>query len=225
MSDPQNPYGNNPYGNQTQNPMGQNPNPYGNQPTPNPNNPYSNYPSQPQLGAPQYGGPQYGNQPQSQFRSKKGAPDADLGKRFLGALADGFCGIVAIGPGYGMIISSAALQDVNGNQQELPAMALFGLLAVGIGMIVLFATQIYLITTRSQSIGKWLVGTQIVDNDTGQPAGFVKAGLIRAFLNGVIGAVPCVGGIYSLVDILFIFGQDRRCIHDLLANTRVVEIS
>jgi uncharacterized RDD family membrane protein YckC len=32
-----------------------------------------------------------------------------------------------------------------------------------------------------------------------------------------------LGAFYSIADVLFIFGKDRRCLHDLLAGTRVVQ--
>ena len=35
--------------------------------------------------------------------------------------------------------------------------------------------------------------------------------------------VPMLGGFASLVDALCIFREDRRCIHDLIAGTRVIE--
>jgi uncharacterized RDD family membrane protein YckC len=47
--------------------------------------------------------------------------------------------------------------------------------------------------------------------------------LIRGIVNWIIGAVPMFGGLYSIADVLFIFGKDRRCLHDLLAGTRVVQ--
>lgn len=100
-----------------------------------------------------------------------------------------------------------------------------GFALIAVGGLALLACQLYLLATRSQSVGKYLMKTQIVDFATGQPASFVNAFLLRAFVNGLIGAVPCVGGIYSIVDICFIFREDRRCIHDLLAKTQVVDIS
>ena len=38
----------------------------------------------------------------------------------------------------------------------------------------------------------------------------------------VMGAVPYLGMIFHLVDSLFIFREDRRCLHDRIAGTRVV---
>ena len=36
------------------------------------------------------------------------------------------------------------------------------------------------------------------------------------------GFLAAAGGLFGLVDILFIFGSERRCIHDLIAQTKVV---
>ncbi len=146
---------------------------------------------------------------------------ADLGKRFLGALVDGLVGLVLAGPGYVMMI--VGQPSVEG---EAPG-AIFwvGLLAVVVGGLLILAAQIYLLATRSQTIGKCVMKTQIVDFRTGQRADLVHALLIRLIGNGLISAVPCLGAIYSIVDICFIFREDRRCIHDLLANTVVVDIS
>ena len=43
------------------------------------------------------------------------------------------------------------------------------------------------------------------------------------FVNGIIGAIPLLGSIYSLADILAIFSQSRQCLHDKLADTKVVQ--
>ena len=230
MSDPQNPYGNNPYGNLPQNPLGQQPNPYGNQPSPN--NPYA----QPQYGIPQYGAPQYGGQqhgyqpPKNPF-AQKGRPNADLGTRFLGAMVDGGAGVLFAIPGFIMMFFSitALMMEADNNRGEIPAEVpvalLTSILLLLLGSLVLLGIQIYFLATRSQTIGKWVMNTQIVDNDTGQPANFVKSFVVRSFLNGLISCVPYIGGLYGLVDILFIFGDERRCLHDQLANTRVVSIA
>lgn len=231
MSDSQNPYGNNPYGNQPQNPLGQQPNPYGNQP--NPNNPYPPQPQYgaPQHGAPQYGGQQYGYQPPQKPFAQNGRPNAELGTRFLGAMVDWGAGVLFAIPGLIMLFFSATalIMEAENNRGEMPAefpVALItSFLILGLGSLVLLGVQIYFLATKSQTIGKWVMNMQIVDNDTGQPANFVKSFVIRSFLNGLISCVPYIGGLYGLIDILFIFGDERRCLHDQLANTRVVSIA
>jgi uncharacterized RDD family membrane protein YckC len=100
------------------------------------------------------------------------------------------------------------------------------LFGVGMALVVLASLalviyQLVLLSTQGQTLGKRWMKVRIVSMD-GSKAGFVKAVLLRAFVNGLIGAVPYLGMVYSLVDILMIFREDRRCIHDLIAGTRVV---
>jgi uncharacterized RDD family membrane protein YckC len=147
------------------------------------------------------------------------APLADLGKRFLGAIIDlavyGLCFL----PGFLLLLMSAGEPN-----QEPPPIFFVGLGLMLVGFLAFLGLQIYLLATRSQTVGKYFVGTQIVDYQTRQPAGIVNTLLLRTFVNGIIAGLPCVGGIYAIVDICFIFRDDRRCIHDLIASTVVVDI-
>ncbi len=147
------------------------------------------------------------------------APLADLGKRFLGAIGDLAIYTLSISPGLILLFVTAGESG-----QEPPPIFFVGVGLLFVGFLAFLALQLYLLATRSQTIGKYFVGTQIVDYQTGQPAGLVNTLLLRAFVNGIIASVPCVGGIYAIVDICFIFRDDRRCIHDLIASTVVVDI-
>lgn len=146
---------------------------------------------------------------------------ADLGKRFVGALADAFVPLLFLVPAFGLV---AAGGGERGLDQGSP-LAVAGVLAGVLGFLVFLGLQLYLLATRSQTIGKYLVKTQIYDLETDAPAGFLKCFVLRALVNSFIGMLPCVGGIYSLVDILFIFGEEHRCLHDQIAGTYVVDIS
>jgi uncharacterized RDD family membrane protein YckC len=148
-------------------------------------------------------------------------PLASLGKRFLGALIDGFAGLLFIGPGYGLMIAGAVSSP---DSSEPPVASMLGAGLALLGVLALLGLQIFLLATRSQTIGKLLMKTQIWDTTIGQPAGFVKSFVIRLFANGLIGGIPCIGLIYTIVDICFIFREDRRCVHDLLASTVVLDI-
>ncbi|MEZ6136061.1 MAG: RDD family protein [Pirellulaceae bacterium] len=150
-------------------------------------------------------------------------PLADLGKRFLGAVVDILAGFVCLLPGYALMIAAAVLSG--DPDQPQPALFFVGVILVIFGALVPFVLQIYFLVTRSQSIGKIVMKTQIVDVNTGQPADWVHSWLLRVLVNGLIASIPCLGFIYALTDILFIFREDRRCLHDLLANTVVVDIS
>jgi uncharacterized RDD family membrane protein YckC len=150
------------------------------------------------------------------------APLADLGKRFLGALLDGLAGLVLVGPGYAIMIAGAVQSEGQQNPSPLTFVGLGLLLLGGLALLVI---QLVLLAKRSQTIGKYVMKTQITNFQTHQPADFVKSFVLRSLVSGLIGAVPFVGAIYALADILLIFRQDRRCIHDLIAGTYVSNIS
>ncbi len=94
----------------------------------------------------------------------------------------------------------------------------------GVGMafalvIILLIFQIYLLSAEGRTIGKSIMKIKIVNNeDEGNP-GFWRAFFLRYFVIGLLGFIP----FFSLIDILFIYREDFRCIHDHLAGTRVIE--
>ena len=94
----------------------------------------------------------------------------------------------------------------------------------------------YLLSRYGQTIGKRIMGIAIVTLDNRVPPFFqliVQRYLIQ-WLAGRVpssghrrwdhGSVPMVGGILRLVDILAIFRADKRCIHDHLAGTKVIDL-
>jgi uncharacterized RDD family membrane protein YckC len=109
-----------------------------------------------------------------------------------------------------------------------PAMASAGFftkLAIQAGSMALFAAvHGYLLATRGQTIGKMLFGIRIVRPD-GSPASLGRVLGLRYGVGYVIAATHIsVLMVYSLVDCLLIFRANRRCLHDLIADTIVVKI-
>lgn len=86
--------------------------------------------------------------------------------------------------------------------------------------LIVFIFQVMLLTKDGQTLCKKALGIRIVKMDSGENGGFVPNVLLRLIVNSLLGIIP----LYSLVDILFIFGSDRRCIHDMIAGTRVVKV-
>ena len=82
--------------------------------------------------------------------------------------------------------------------------------------------QFWLLTTRGQTLGKIALGLRIVRTKDGRNGGFVTNVLLRVGVGALIGMIPYLGVFYTVADILFIFRGDRRCLHDLIAGTRVV---
>jgi uncharacterized RDD family membrane protein YckC len=78
---------------------------------------------------------------------------------------------------------------------------------------------------RGQSIGKMLVGIHIVRAQDGSRAGFLKAVLLRWFVFSLIESIGFIGPALTLGNVLMIFRKDRRCLHDLVAETLVTKRS
>jgi len=107
---------------------------------------------------------------------------------------------------------------------EQLAMSLFGMLA----FLVLNG---YLLAHRGQTIGKYLAKIQIVDYASSQ-----KLPLFRVYVLRYLWTLPLVllvvlipgsvddllFNLVVLVDVLLIFGSERRCLHDLIAGSKVV---
>lgn len=95
-------------------------------------------------------------------------------------------------------------------------------LGIGIvGMVVYFAINWNFLSSAGQTIGKKIMGIKVVTLDGELPTmgnHFLK----RYAVYFLPGQVPVAGQIFSIVNILFIFGPQRRCIHDFAAGTKVV---
>jgi uncharacterized RDD family membrane protein YckC len=104
----------------------------------------------------------------------------------------------------------------------------FGLMPLGttllwvvIGFALFVLVQGYPLHATAQTWGKKLLSIRIVDLQGGQPS--LADLLVERYLpTHAIANLPCLGLIYVLVDVLMIFRDDRRCLHDLIAGTRVV---
>lgn len=110
--------------------------------------------------------------------------------------------------------------------QAPPSDAPMQLIPIGLGwlgVLTLSIAQWVLISNTGQSLGKKAVGIRIIKVEDGEMPGFVHGVLLRQWVRGLISAVPCFGAIFQLVDPLFIFGEERRCLHDYMAQTRVVK--
>jgi uncharacterized RDD family membrane protein YckC len=87
-----------------------------------------------------------------------------------------------------------------------------------VAWLIIVVVQIVMLTRSGQTIAKRLLGIRIVKKDTGLNGGFVTNVLLRGVVNGLLSIIP----LYGLVDALFIFREDKRCLHDLIASTIVV---
>jgi len=82
--------------------------------------------------------------------------------------------------------------------------------------------QAILLCVRGQSIGKMLTKIRIV-RTSGEPVGFVHVILLRSIVMSFIYNIPFAGSLVWLINPLLIFREDRRCLHDMIADTTVID--
>lgn len=106
--------------------------------------------------------------------------------------------------------------------------ALVAILAL-LWILGIFIWNIVLLVSNGQTLGKKVVGIRIIDA-SGENPGFWKIFLVRAMPFAVTGALlnhfldtRFASSTLTLVDVLFIFGPTRQCLHDYLAGTHVVQ--
>jgi len=95
---------------------------------------------------------------------------------------------------------------------------------MGVASLVVLGLVIYnfiLLHRNGQTIGKKLLGIRIVRSD-GARVGLLRVVFIRALPVTLLGMIPLIGPLFSLLDPLLIFRDNRRCLHDQIADTVVV---
>jgi uncharacterized RDD family membrane protein YckC len=138
-------------------------------------------------------------------------PLASVGTRFAGNFLDGILFIPPLIPGGAVLLAGG------------DDMATVALVVVGVGAALFAAFQWYLVATTGQSLAKRWLSMRIVKLD-GSPVNFVSGVVLRSWVLFPLQLIPYVGNLIGLVDAVMIFGQDRRCLHDRIAGTKVVTL-
>lgn len=97
----------------------------------------------------------------------------------------------------------------------------------GIGFITIalfFAINWHFLKSAGQTIGKKVMGIKVVTLD-GELPSMVQHFLKRYAMYFLPAYIPMIGQLISLLNVLFIFGKGKRCIHDMVAGTKVVQVS
>jgi uncharacterized RDD family membrane protein YckC len=145
-------------------------------------------------------------------------PLASRGARLGAAMLDGLMLFMIIAV---PLLAGIYLMERGKNSSSgLPVSSIVWFWIAGAAFLAYLIYNIVIMTTRGQTLGKKWLGIRVVTNPDGQNPGFVKNVVLRAFVNGIIGnIVP----FYPIIDACFIFREDRRCLHDMIADTIVVE--
>ena len=154
------------------------------------------------------------------------APEADVtvdeplnlasrGARLGGAFVDFLIAMAVIWPTmYFIGYFEKAMEGTVGLADEIAMNAM--------GFVTFLVVNGYLLATRGQTVGKLAAGTRIVSITDNKILPFHKIILLRYLPLWVVAYVPLIGPIIGLINPLFIFREDRRCLHDHIAGTRVI---
>jgi uncharacterized RDD family membrane protein YckC len=137
-------------------------------------------------------------------------------ERLAAVLIDALIGII---PGVAALAYSGGLESALRGQPLTTQQAL--LLAVWSWGCFL-AVNSYLLFKRGQTVGKYLLHVRIVDLKGGI-APFWRVILLRYLLIPAVAQLGVLGQLLSTADCLLIFQKSRRCLHDILAGTRVIK--
>ncbi|MFT5578565.1 MAG: putative RDD family membrane protein YckC [Paraglaciecola psychrophila] len=134
-------------------------------------------------------------------------------------LSAGVCDILAVtGLGFLAIWPLGLFEQENAYEPSQLALRLILLLVTS--YLVL---NVWLLAKHGQTLGKRLLGIRIAANTDGQKPVLWRL-LARAVSVFVITAIPLWGLLLLIVDSLFIFGPQRRCLHDFLLGTSVQRV-
>jgi uncharacterized RDD family membrane protein YckC len=136
---------------------------------------------------------------------------ASRGQRLGAYLIDAMLFVV---PGVGVVLfgaTSGALRTGN-----VPVV-LAGLIITGLAL-----TNLVLLGTRGQTLGKYTLGIKIVRASSHEEASGVRIILGRELSRSVMSGLPMVGFLGMVADSLAIFQDSQQCLHDMIADTNVI---
>lgn len=97
-------------------------------------------------------------------------------------------------------------------------------LGIGVvGLIIFVLLNGKMLLSSGQTIGKRALNIKVVDLDGNLPTLNILFSRYGVYYGSQL--IPFVGGFLVLIDVLFVFGAEKRCIHDQVAKTKVVNAS
>ena len=140
---------------------------------------------------------------------------AGRGARFLAAILDGIiAGMMIYVPALIVVWAIGEFEDSGESDPTMLATA--GFLCL-MGFIAWAWITALLVARYGQTMGKRMLDIRVVRSD-GSQASLGRIFWLRNAVNVLLGIIP----LYSIIDVLLIFGVRRQCIHDLIADTIVV---
>ncbi|WEN14790.1 RDD family protein [Rhodanobacter sp. AS-Z3] len=143
---------------------------------------------------------------------------AGRAKRLGAALLDGLLSLIWLAP-----VAWAGYMFLDVRHGTKPAGPMFALMLLGLAlMVTIIVVNCVMLHRTGQTIGKRALDIAVVRAD-GSRIGLSRYILLRVLPMMGLGMIPFVGKFTGLVDALLIFGKDKRCLHDIFADTIVVD--
>jgi uncharacterized RDD family membrane protein YckC len=146
------------------------------------------------------------------------AATIELATRGSRLIAQFLNGLVFMGIVFGGIFLSTLLASATGNENAFMAGLVLG---AGLPLGFVLIVNLRQLAATGQSLGKKWMGIRIV-RSSGEKAGLSQLLVMRYLSMQLIGVIPYLGPIIGLVNLLMIFGEEQRCLHDRIADTVVV---
>lgn len=147
-------------------------------------------------------------------------------KRFAGNLIDGFLVAIAVLPFYvGLIL---AYSSIDPQYLDRPETIMSTVIETAVFLVLFAALFIaingYLLANRGQTVGKLLLKMKIVSDD-GRLVPLSSLLLKRYVWVWVMQMLPFVGSIGNIINAIAIFRENKKCIHDDIAKTKVIDVT
>jgi uncharacterized RDD family membrane protein YckC len=171
--------------------------------------------------------PRAGVEDQADFEA--GLVEAGRGARFLASLIDSVPTIVVV---LGILAAVAIPAYERYKQEHVPGIAPPALgsghhmagpwiLLAALALVAYCIYSMVLVYRYGQTFGKRTMNIRVVRVD-GSRVAFARFVFLRWLPLAVVGMIPLIGHVVSLIDPLLIFRESSRCLHDDIADTRVV---
>jgi uncharacterized RDD family membrane protein YckC len=99
----------------------------------------------------------------------------------------------------------------------------WNLTATAIGIVLFAIVQVWPLVKRQQTVGKMIFKLRIVRSDGSKPDAWRLLGL-RYGIGYLMVMNVATALVYSLIDCLLIFRESRKCLHDTIADTKVIKL-
>ena len=146
-------------------------------------------------------------------------PLADRASRFFAFLIDAISILIPCGIAVATFSSMRGIEPDGFIQDGKGEKLLYAAATIAIWVLLNFV-----FLKRGQTIGKRVMKIQVVDFETGAIPTLTTLVLLRYGLFQFISQTGLIGFAIAVADPLMIFGEDKRCVHDYLARTKVIDV-